>query len=81
MKKNITVQNTVPHLIEALWEHPDCPKWLQDVIWDGINDRVDGGTKFTPNYWASCLESARPDSPIEQEIKYGMGEIKLELVQ
>lgn len=73
MRKNSTVKNDLPHLLEALYNHPDCPDWLQTIIWDGINDRVDGGTKMTATYWASCLESALPDQPNENEIRYGSG--------
>lgn len=77
MKKNITVKNDLPHLIAALWDHPECPAWLQDVIWDGIDKRIDGGTKMTPTYWASMLESATPDQPGEHEEKYGLGSVEL----
>lgn len=52
----LTIPNTTPHLLEALWDHPDCPKWMQDTIWDRINDRMHF-TKFSAVYWASCLES------------------------
>lgn len=57
MPKTIAVQNTVPHLIEALWNHKDCPAWLRDVVWEGINGQIGTYTKFTAVYWASCLES------------------------
>lgn len=70
MEKKITIENDVPHLIEALWHHRDCPVWLHDVLWEGINDRVDGGTKMTATYWASCLESAQPDTPNEIEYDF-----------
>lgn len=62
---------TVPHLIDALWHHPKCPRWLQDEIWDAVNNRINGSTEMTPTYWASQLESCEPDKEGEQEAKYG----------
>lgn len=70
MKKTIRIENTLPHLLEAIWNHPDCPDWLQNVIWDGVNDRCER-TEMTATYWASQLESARPDDPSEQHRKFG----------
>lgn len=69
----IRIQNTVPHLLEAIWNHPDCPGWLQNLIWDGINDRCER-TEMSATYWASQLESARPDAPDEFEKNYGYDE-------
>lgn len=69
--KKIKVKDTVPHLITALWQHPDCPVWLQDELWEAVNNRI-GSTKLTPTYWKAQLQSARPDTPKEHEVRYGM---------
>jgi hypothetical protein len=32
----------MPELLEAVCNHDDCPDWLQDVIWNGFNNRMNG---------------------------------------
>lgn len=56
MTKNITLTNDLPHLLEAVCDHPDCPKWLSLAIWDTVNDQVHNAT-FTANHWAASFES------------------------
>ena len=68
MAKTIKIKNTLPHLIDALWHHDDCPKWLQDIIWDGIENRRDGRADFAASFWASQLANATPDVPGESEL-------------
>lgn len=55
-KNNITVKNDLPHLLEALCEHPDCPDWLQDAIWEAFNNQ-DHNVIFTAAFWKAQFES------------------------
>lgn len=61
----ITVENTVPHLLEAIFGHDDTPEWLKDLVFDGIENRRNGSFSYTALFWASQLEGCPPD-----EIKY-----------
>lgn len=36
---NITIKNELPDLCAALCNHPECPDWLQNAVWDAINER------------------------------------------
>lgn len=62
-RKKITVKNEMPHLLAAVTNHPDCPDWLIDAIWDTFNDNAAYVTNSAV-YWAAQMESAnmRADS-------------------
>lgn len=59
MRKNnntIRVKNELPELLEAVWNHDDCPEWLAEAIWDAFSNR-DMKMIGTANYWRSQFES------------------------
>lgn len=63
--KTIMVENTVPHLLEALWNNADLPEWLRSLIFEGIQNRRDGRAAYSAAFWASQIDDCRPD-----EIEY-----------
>ena len=60
----IRVKNDVPHLLEAVCCHPDCPDWIEDAIWNAFNNQVEN-TPLTATYWTAQMEaiehSSKPD--------------------
>lgn len=59
MKKNNTIrlQNTLPHLLEAVCSHADCPDWLRGDLWDLINNH-DSAVRFDAEFWDWVLKSS-----------------------
>jgi hypothetical protein len=51
----VKIKNELPELIEAVCNHPDCPDWLADGIWDAF-DNQDRGVVFSAAYWRASLE-------------------------
>ena len=41
MPKKIKIKNTVPHLLEAVTKHKDCPEWLKQKIYNTLSDNSD----------------------------------------
>jgi hypothetical protein len=83
MKKNSTirVKNEMPELLEALCEHPDCPDWLKDGIWDVFNDQSIT-VSYKAAYWRSMLNDMvnqpREDAESADEENSDKGEAKYE---
>lgn len=56
--KTIRVKNTVPYLLEALCEHPECPDWLSEDLWDLISNKSPG-IRHDAEYWDWQLRNAK----------------------
>ncbi|HEX8286785.1 MAG TPA: hypothetical protein VF556_02250 [Pyrinomonadaceae bacterium] len=67
----ITIKNELPELLEAVCNHADCPGWLQDVIWNGFNNRIDatGLSAHWFRYALGELKDSNENSPSKSEHK------------
>jgi hypothetical protein len=55
--KTIRIKNELPELLEAVCTHEDCPDWLNEAIWDAVNDK-NGKLSFSADYFRYALANA-----------------------
>ncbi len=66
-KNNTTrFKNELPELLEAVINHPDCPDWLRESIWECINDH--SRITFSADYIRLALASAETDEQIIRQV-------------
>ncbi len=75
MKKinTVRIKNELPELLEAVINHPDCPDWLRESIWESINEN--SRVTFSADYIRLALASAdasEPSQPRENENSDGL---------
>ena len=70
--KTIRVKNDLPHLLEAVCSHPECPDWLMEGIWDAFNSQS-LSVIYTATYWAAEFEAMREHDAVEPDVDVEMG--------
>jgi hypothetical protein len=55
-KRNISIKNELPDILETLCYHPECPDWLRHGIWELFNE-CGGNVVYTANYWLAQLDA------------------------
>lgn len=57
MKDNtIRIKNDLPHLLAAVCNHPECPDWLKDKIWDAVTAEATNVT-YTLAHFQAAFEA------------------------